>query len=164
MSRFYKVEIGAETAVQPGGQPASNNAGATWTNQINGKFDRGALKVEFDIPVAPLATPAGGASVTIWGIPLSQIIPGSPGALQQAAQFNGAPISVYGGMQAGLPLATAVAQKSGLLVKGKVLQAFGNWMGVNQTLKLIITTDGGATQSNPANISFIWKKDTPLSD
>lgn len=163
MSRWYKIVVGAETATQPGGQPASNSPGATWTSQrADGQADHGALKVELDIPVAPLAQPAGQAKVRIWGIPLSLILPGNPGALSAAQQFNGAPISVYGGMQAGLPLATAIAPKAGLLVQGMVLQAFGNWMGVNQTLDLVISTDGGATQSNPANIAFLWKQGSSL--
>lgn len=161
--RYYKIVVGAETGVQPGGQPASGNPGMTWSNQVNGQYDPGALEVEFDIPVAPLAQPAGQASVKLWGVPLSSILPGAgPGSLSAAAQFNGAPISVYGGMQKGLPLVDPT--QAGLLVKGMVLQAYGNWQGINQSLDFVISTDGGLTQSAPGNISFTWPKGSELSD
>lgn len=158
MSRLYRIEIGAETAA-PVGNPnsaPSGNAGAVFTNQINGKPDPGALQVELDIPVTAFATPFGAGYVKVWGVSIAQV--------EQAADFNGAPITVTGGMQKGLPLATAAAGQSGVLVKGVILQAYGNWMGVNQTLDLVISTDGGATQNDPASLSFLWKKGSELKD
>lgn len=146
MSRFYDIQIGGDTA-------------ARFTNQVNGVYDPGALMVEFDIPAVPFAAPMGLASVVIWGVSLAQV--------EQASDFNGAPISVYGGMQKGLPLATADVQQQGLLVQGSIFQAFGNWMGVNQTLNLVIQggpTTGTGTQDQPANLAFKWKKGTELSD
>lgn len=147
MSRLYTIAIGAGP---------SGNAGATFTNQLpGGGVDLGAPKVELDIPAFGFAAPAGQAYIKIWGVSIAQV--------EEAADFNGAPVSVFGGMQAGLPLATAAAGQSGLLLSGTVFQSFGNWMGVNQTLDLVVTTDGGATQSKPAALSFSWKAGTPMS-
>lgn len=155
MSRYYKIVIGAET--QPGltGTPASNNAGATFTNLINGKADLGAQTIELDIPAYAFDAPVGQAFVRIWGPSKAQI--------SQAADFSGAHIDVYAGMQKGLPLATAEQPQSGLLISGQIFQAFGNWQGINQSLDFVITVDGGATQSEPANLSFLWKKGEQLA-
>lgn len=151
MSRYYRIEVGPEVAVPVGGTQASNNAGGVWTNQVNGKCDTGAQTVEIDVHVTQFATPAGQAFVRIWGPSLQQI--------SQASDFNGAPIRVYAGMQAGLPLATDEANgQAGLIVSGQIFQAFGNWQGVNQTLDFVITVDAGASQSSPASLSFLWKK------
>jgi len=146
LSRFYDITIGATDA----------NAGATFTNRVNGKFDPGAPQVEMDIQVVQLHTPVGNSFVRIWGVSLQQI--------SQASDFNGASITVQGGMQKGLPLATAQAAQAGVLCTGKILMAYGNWQGVNQSLDLIIITDGGATQNAPANIVLNWKKGQTLSD
>ncbi len=154
MSRYYKIVVGSSTQPALTGEAASNNAGALWTNQVDGKADLGAQTVEFDIPVVAFDTPAGQAYVKIWGPSKQQI--------SQASDFNGAPISIYAGMQKGLPLATAEQPQAGLLLSGQIFQAFGNWQGINQSLDFVITVDGGATQSNPANLSFLWKKGKAL--
>ena len=157
MSRYYNIVVGAETATPVGASAASNNAGATWTNLVNGQVDLGAQTVEFDIHLYEFDAPVSQAYIKIWGPSKQQI--------SQASDFNGAPIKVYGGMQNGLPLATAAASngQAGLLLSGQIFQAFGNWQGINQTLDFVVTTDGGATQSQPANLSFLWLKGQQLS-
>lgn len=156
MSRYYRIVVGAETAAPVGGT-ASQNAGAVWTNQVNGKCDLGAQTVEWDINVTQFATPASQAFVRIWGPSKEQI--------SQASDFNGASIQVYAGMQSGLPLASDEANgQSGLILSGQIFQAFGNWQGINQTLDFVVTVDGGATQSQPAPLSFLWKKGQKMGD
>lgn len=137
------------------GPSPTGTAGAVWTNQVNGKVDPNAQTVEIDILAAPYAAPAGQASVSIWGVPLQQ--------MWQSSDFNNASIKVFGGMQAGLPLATAAAKQSGLLLTGTILASFGNWIGANQTLNFVVTADGGATQSNPGNITICWTKGQQMS-
>lgn len=158
MSRYYKIVVGEETTAPVGQSAASGNAGATWTNMVNGQADLGAQTVEFDINVYAFDAPISQAYVKIWGPSKQQI--------SQAMDFNGAPIKVYAGMQKGLPLATAGVNdgQAGLLLSGQIFQAFGNWQGINQTLDFVITTDGGATQSNPAALSFKWSKGQKLAD
>ncbi len=102
----------------------------------------------------------GAGAVTIWGVPLSDI--------NQASDFNGMDISIYGGMQKGLPLANP--NQAGLLVSGNILQCFGNWIGTNMTLDFVIrggpamaANPGGlGTLSEPRNIVLNWAGGAPL--
>ena len=157
MSRYYRIVVGPETANPTGAAAPSNNAGAIWTNLVNSKADLGAQRVEFDIHAYTFDAPVSQAFVKIWGPSKQQI--------SQAMDFNGAPIKVYAGMQPGLPLASAAVNggQAGLLLSGQIFQAFGNWQGINQSLDFVVTTDGGATQSNPANLAFLWLKGQRLS-
>jgi hypothetical protein len=157
VSRYYSIVIGPETAAPLGNPSAapSGNTGATFTNQVNGMVDLGAHDVELDIPVVGFAQSMGMATVTVWGVSKAQV--------SQAADFQGAPISVYGGMQNGLPLATAAASQAGLLVAGTVFQSFGNWQGVVQNLVLVIANDGGLRQDSGCTLAFTWKKGTTLA-
>lgn len=162
MSRYYQILVGPETTVQTGLSSASSNVGATWTNQIpakNGtrvKADLGAQQIEFLLPVSSFDEPAGQGWLRIWGPTKDQI--------SQASDFNNAPIQIFGGMQPGLPLASSAVLdgQAGLLCAGQIYQSFGNWQGLTQTLEFMITADLGATQSEPANIQFLWKKGQPL--
>lgn len=156
MSRFYRIVVGAETVTPVGASAPSNNAGATWTNLVNGRTDLGAQTVELDVYSVAFDAPVSQASVRIWGPSKAQI--------SQASDFNGAPIQVFAGMQPGLPLASAAynAGQSGLILSGQIFQAFGNYQGIIQTLDFVVTSDGGATQSQPASLSFLWRKGQPL--
>jgi hypothetical protein len=186
MGRFFRIEIGTspENAPNPAGgasnistssAPAptigfttttavdtTNNNSALFTNQINGKNDPRALRIEWNIPVAPGASPYGQGTFKIWGVSLQQVF--------QAQNFNGQPVRIFGGMQPGLPLATSCYNdgQQGLLVEGYILQCFGNWMGINQTLDFVISTDGSSIdtgqQASPGNFTFSWKKGTKLAD
>lgn len=139
--RYYRIVLG------------KGSGGREFTSFVNGKSIPGALNVELDIPVIPFATPMGAGAITIWGVPLSDI--------SQASDFNGMDISVYGGMQKGLPLANPA--QSGLLAQGKVFQAFGNWIDTEQTLNFNIQASIG-TIDEPKNIILNWKKKAKLSE
>lgn len=153
MSRYYAVDLTNVKTKKPINSKALTGLAttSTYTSFVGGKTLVGALNVELDIPVAPFATPFGSASVTIWGVPLIEV--------SQANDLNGAAISVYGGMQAGLPLANP--KQNGLLVSGYVFQAYGNWIGTEQTLNLVISPV--ATTAVPPNLVLNWKKGTVLS-
>ena len=148
--RYYKVTVTPQSA---DGTPSAKVL--TFTNQVNGKADLGAPQVEFDIPLATFDQPAGAGRVTLWGPSLAQIA--------EASDYNGANIKVEGGMQTGLPLATAQAKFAGTLVQGRVNAAYGNWLGINQTLDFVVTANGGATQSDPVNLVVDWKKGDNLA-
>lgn len=124
------------TSLGPGGQTLTN-----------------ALNVELDLSVVPYATPLSAGLVRVWGISLPEIA--------QASNLNGFEIKVYGGMAKGLPLANPA--QAGLLVQGQVFQAFGNWIGTDQTLDLIIRPSTGEID-NPKNIILNWKAGTKLSE
>jgi hypothetical protein len=134
------------------------DGGPTFTSFPNGMNDPGALQVELDIPIAALASPAfAGAAVKIYGIPLSMI--------SQANNLRFKNIKVYGGFKAGLPLANPA--QSGLLVQGYIFQSFGNWIGTEQSLVLVILA--GAAPANtsapatPPNLVFNMPKGTSMA-
>ena len=125
----------------------------------NGQFNIAALNIELDLPVAPLHTPAGNALLRIWGLGLQD--------LQNAFNLNAVAnsgnyysIEIYAGMSAGLPLANPAQAR--LLVKASILQAFGNWVGTEQTVDIILAPYTG-TPSVPANHTLNWLNNTPLS-
>lgn len=142
--RYYKIVIT---------DPTTGAVRRTWTSlQDNGNFNPGALNVELDIPVTAYAVPMGAAYVRIWGISLQDI--------GRAANFNGANIAVYGGMSKGLPLANP--NQAGLLVKGSIQQAFGNWVNTDMTLDLILQPSMGDPVA-PKNIVLNWTAGQPLA-
>ncbi|NEU95662.1 hypothetical protein [Bradyrhizobium uaiense] len=141
--RYYRIEIDGGSTV--------------FTSFDRGQNLPGALQVELDIPVAPMHSPANaGAFVKVWGIPLSMI--------SQAKNLTGKKIKVYGGFQKGLPLANP--KQAGLLVQGYIFQAFGNWLGTDMSLDLVITVGAPPAQdappNPPKNLSLDWKKGQTL--
>lgn len=135
--RYYKIVVGDRT----------------WTSFDNGKNIPGALDIELDIPVTAYAQPMGAGGVMIKGVSLKDI--------GQASNFNDKDITIYAGMQKGLPLANP--EQSGIIVQGSVFQATGNWNGTNQNVFFIIQPAAG-TNENPMNITLNWKKGTKMSD
>lgn len=124
-----------------------------WTSFVNNQTLPGAQLIEIDIPVAPSHTPYGGSYVRIWGISLADI--------SQASNLNFLNIQVYGGMKRGLPLANP--NQSGLLVQGKIFQAYGNWIGLDQTLDLILVPGNTGSITAPANLVLDWKANQQLA-
>ncbi|WP_070105613.1 hypothetical protein [Burkholderia plantarii] len=124
-----------------------------WTSHPNGKFDPGALNVEFDIPVATYGNPIGMPSILIEGVPLQDLL--------QAQQFTGMKFKMLGGMKAGLPLANP--NQSGTIVQGQIFQSFGNWEGTEMTLDFVLNP-GQYTSDNPGNIVLNWTAGQKLSD
>jgi len=122
-----------------------------WTSHPNGTFDPGALDIELDMPLTAYATPVGGQVVTIHGVPLED--------LTQAQQFTGMTLTLYGGMKAGLPLANP--SQSGLLIKGFILQSYGNWEGTEMTLDLVVYPSK-YTINDAGNFILNWKAHQPL--
>lgn len=159
--RYYKIVLGGTGGSPPSGFPSSSD-GSTWCSQVGGQNDPGALNVELDIITSSVGTPVGQSYLRIWGIPLQQIA--------QAAQLNKVLIDVYGGMAAGLPLSNPAQQ--GLLAHGTIWPGFGNWIGTEQTLDLVLqapfngsgTTAQPDSPHNPAPIVHFWQQGTPLGN
>lgn len=151
--RYYKLVITNPATGKPVLPSSLGNLGIT-SLATNGLSNPGALNVEFDIPVALYSLPGeGGALVRVWGLSLLD--------LSHAFDLNGMSIAVYGGMQRGLPLANP--RQSGLLVKGQIFQAFGNWIGIDQTLDMILAPATGSL-AEPKNLILNWRAGTKLSD
>lgn len=138
----------------------NNGPQTTYTSLAGGKFNPGALDIELDLWAFNYATAAGGGMdvksyVRIFGIPLQTVA--------QATDLNQGTIEIYGGMSPGLPLATAAANQQGLLVRGTIFPAFGNWIGTDMTLDLVLAPPTGSNNT-PVNITHNWSKGTKFSD
>lgn len=138
------------------------SGGREFSSLVGGQPDPGALLVEFDVIVQSYAEPYSASVITIWGVSLQDIA--------QAENFVNQTIQVYGGMSAGLPLATSAAKYAGLLFEGYVYNAFANWIGTEQTLNFIVVAGSppaGANSANakpapPPNLVLNWKQGTTL--
>ena len=127
--------------------PATNQLVRRYRSQdAFGNALMGALNVECDIPEASYDTPAGMAYVKVWGVPLADIA-------QQTA-LHGKFCQFYGGMQKGLPLANP--KQAGLITQGIIQQPYGNWIGTEMSLDLILAPSTGSP-SGPLNIVVNWK-------
>jgi hypothetical protein len=153
VSRYYDISIFPQIGPTQGVSSVPNY---TWTSYPKGKNDPGALQVELDLPSAVFGQPAGGdvgnATVTIHGVPLSD--------LQQPQNFYLSRILVKGGMKAGLPLAQP--WQSGLLLQGTIFQSFANWQGSEQNLSFVVSASG-YTPARPGNFVFNWKPEQSLA-
>lgn len=156
--RYYDIAI---TNAQSGqiirpASLASLNLPTSYTSFVNGQSIPGSLDIELDIAVSPAHQPIGESYVRIWGVSLQEIA--------QASDLNGALIVVKGGFQKGLPLANP--QQAGPLVSGYILQAFGNWVGTEMTLDLVIAAGKGpkglGSPTQPVNLVLNWRKGTAL--
>ncbi|VWB07037.1 hypothetical protein [Burkholderia lata] len=150
--RFYELNLFA-----PGGTTPVR----TWTSFPNGKFDPGALNIEFDLNILPYATPVGGQSITLEGISIADLLQPQQFAprIVNGVQQPGMSIELKGGMGKGLPLANLAQQNT--LLKGQIWQAFGNWEGTEMTLDFVINP-GGFDSSTPGNFVLNWVANQPL--
>lgn len=151
--RFYEITL------YP---PGSTTAVRTWSSFPGGQFDPGALNVEFDLTVAPYATPVGGQSITIEGISIADLMQPQQFAprIVNGVQQPGMTFVLKGGMGKGLPFANPAQQ--GTLLKGQIWQAFGNWEGTEMSLDFVINP-GGFDSDNPGNFVLHWQAGQPLS-
>jgi hypothetical protein len=150
LSRYYKIDI----TTQAGGPivPSSLKGGALSSILPNGAFNPGALNIQLDIPVGPFHSPNGDAFLKIEGVGLRDI--------GNAFDLNGLNIAIYGGMSKGLPLANPAQQ--GLLLKGAIFNAWGNWIGTEQSVDMTFRTSTG-TLANPFNCVLNWPMGTTLT-
>lgn len=159
--RYYKIIItdpDGNLVTKPSSVPGS---GATYTSYANNQSIPGALQVELDVPLKAYATPMKGAMIRIWGISLEEISSASQwNPTVEGGDLRAFGIEIHGGMQRGLPLANPM--QAGVIVRGSIFQAFGNWVGTDMTLDIILSPDLG-TNALPKNISFDWRANTLLS-
>ncbi len=128
---------------------------STFTSYINGQTLPGALNIEVNIPQYTAALPAN-ASITIHGISKEEI--------SAAWDLANCQITMYAGMKKGLPLAQP-GQSVLPLIKGIILQAFGNWQGAQQSLTLMIQPGNGIGRAGDnKNFSFILKANASIKD
>ena len=162
--RYYRLVVQdpkTGNVIAPPGFSADLLGGATYTSFVNGKTLAAAWNVELDIPVIDAATSQGFSLARVWGISNQEIA--------QANDLSNKNIAIYGGMQAGLPLANPA--QAGLLVSGNVFQCFGNNIGKDRTLDFVISPGpamgsnpgGTGTVKAPRNFTLNWPAGTPLA-
>ena len=158
--RFYNLVVtdpaGLVWKPTADGLGFTNSAGgSTFTSQDpQGNNLPGSLNIEFDFAQYTFDQYQGTALIHVWGVGL--------GMISQAANLNGSDFKLYAGMMQGLPLATAAYQngQQGLILQGRIFQAFGNWQGVNQTLDLLCYPGASNTGQD---IGFNWPQGVTLT-
>lgn len=155
--RYYRIEI-----TDSNGKYIKDATGkdiGPWDsekNPLNPATRPGApLQITIDAPTFGSDMLAGGAMLTVFGLPVS--------VLRQAVNLHLANITVYGGFVAGLPLANP-AQKN-VILKGQIYSPYGNWQGVYQTLNLPVWPSNIVDDlGQPFTITMDGKKGDKLSD
>ena len=149
--RFYQIDF---TNPKTGDKVLPSSLGGMGITSLlsDGTPNPAALNIEFDIPFLNFANPNKNAWLRIWGLSLKDI-----GA---ALDLNDINVLITAGMSKGLPLANPTQQ--GVLLKGSVFQAYGNWIGTDQTLDMNFQA-ANTTDLAVLNYPFLWKKGTTLA-
>lgn len=154
--RYYKIVLTSQTTTT--GSTTTSGRSLTFNthpNGVNAAPDMGALHVIMDVPVTTFDQANGAAYVEIRGIDIHTI--------SQASNLQGYTIKIYGGMGKGYPLAQP--SQSGLLLVGSVYQAFGNWVGTEMSLNLLVQPfSEPLTQANSPKFVWHWAKGQDIKD
>lgn len=127
----------------------------------SGNTNLAALDIELDINALSSQVADTASYIRIYGLGLQDL--GTSFSLGMGAgnDFPSYTLTFRGGMATGLPLANPLQQ--GVLATGKIWQAFGNWLGTDQTVDIYFMPAYG-TSTLPLNFSFNWIKGTKLSN
>lgn len=151
MSRYYNIVItnpATGKVVQPYSNGSTGSSGAaaySYSSYVNGQTLPSAMDVEFDVPVTAFHVPDGAAYIRIWGVSKQEI--------WQASDLSNFSITVSAGFQSGLPLNNP--RQAGVILQGTILQPFGNWVGTDMSLDLVIAPPFGSP-STPVNLVTNW--------
>ena len=116
-----------------------------------GSFNPGSQNIEIDVTAFNYATPLGSSSVRVWGVGLNDI--------GQAANYNGQLFLLSAGMSAG-GYQLANPNQAGVILKGQVFQAIGNYQAAVLTLDFFVIF---GQLVSPLNLVLNWTKGTELS-
>lgn len=158
--RYYKIVLTSPTSNTDSGSSTTTtaNKSLTFTTHPNGVTsapDMGALHVIMDLPITTFDQPNGAAYVEIRGVDIQTV--------SQASNLQGYNVKIYSGMGTGYPLAKS--SQSGLTLIGTVYQAFGNWVGTDMSLNLLIQPFNEAiTQETHPNFVWHWQKGQTIQD
>lgn len=146
--RYYEIKI------SPSELSPTSFTPIVYSSLTRDRKDNGAaLSVDIDIFQTWYSQPAQNGFVTIKGVNFAQI--------NQSANFNFARIQIYVGMSKGLPYANQ--KQAGLIIDGTILQSFGNWLGNDVSLNLVIVP-ATYNANQKINLTFDWKKGVSLTD
>lgn len=158
--RYYKIVLTSPSGGSSSGSSTTVTASKTLTftthpNGVTSAPDLGALHVLMDMPITTFDQPNGSAYIEIRGIDIHTI--------SQASNLQGYNIKIYGGMGSGYQLSKP--SQSGLLLVGSVYQAFGNWVGTNMSLNLLVQPfNETVTETDPPKFVWHWEKGQAIQD
>ena len=140
--RYYEVVIGGA----PANFPARYQNGGQWgTIAPSGEHDPNAQQVEFQIQAWNPTLLSENSILTVYGVTWDQV--------KTCNQLVGKPISVYGGMSPGLPLATLQSGRPKLLLQGSILKVWGNWIGNETSIGFTFLSSGASAASQSQQIT-----------
>lgn len=150
MRRYRIVITPSDTTSTNNVNGTSVSAGRSliYDSQINGQDNPSALDIAFDVVVAGMDLALPGSYIQVFGVPITEV--------SKVRRWQGAKISLWGGFSSGFPLADA--SQYGLLAKGTILQAYGNWSGLDQSVVFVLTAAG-----TDREVNFYWEKGKTLS-
>lgn len=134
--RYYSIVIDNPPAAFP---PRYDN-GAQWGTVKNGIHDPNAQQIEFQIVLLDATTPTENSTLTIYGVSWDQIVASN--------QLVGHSLTFNGGMSPGLPLATFQNRNLGLIIQAKILKCWGNWIGNETSIGMMLAPTGLFQSSN----------------
>lgn len=148
--RYYRIVITDKDGNTPL-DSAGNPIGPFDTSDSLGR----GLQVEFDALITGYDVVNSGTLIVIYGLPITM--------LSQSVQLSGCQVDVYAGFSDGLPLANP--EQQGMVISGQIYNPYANWLGVHQTMNLIVNpspllNDAGQARS----ITLDGKKGEKLSD
>lgn len=155
--RFYKITI------SPPIEAPNRFEEFSFSSQTNGKDNYSALQLDLDIYQESYSQYSANGFIKINGIDLKGLgeIGNYNPKLVRGKPIEMCKIKIEVGMSKGLPYANPSQQ--GIILIGGIMQAFANWQGVNVSLDMIVAPAfAGSNDLN--NITFVWKKNTELSD
>lgn len=158
--RYYKIVLTPNTTSSITGASTTTkaNKSLTFTSHPNGVSsapDMGALHVIMDMPITTFDQPNGAAYIEIRGVDIHTV--------SQASNLQGYNVKVYCGMGSGYPLAKP--GQSGLALIGTVYQAFGNWVGTDMSLNLLVQPfSEPITQESHPKFVWHWQKGQTIQD
>ncbi|ELU6036682.1 hypothetical protein SCG61_001007 [Salmonella enterica] len=148
--RYYRIVITDKDGNTPL-DSAGNPIGPFDTSDSPGR----GLQVEFDALITGYDVVNSGTLIVIYGLPITM--------LSQSVQLSGCQVDVFAGFSDGLPLANS--EQQGMVISGQIYNPYANWLGVHQTMNLIVNpspllNDAGQARS----ITLDGKKGEKLSD
>jgi hypothetical protein len=150
MMKYYRLEITDKNGA-PAVDSEGNAIGPFDTSETPGR----GLHIEFDALITGYDVISSGTMIAIYGLPISM--------LRQSVQLAGYQVNLFAGFSAGLPLANA--EQAGLIISGQIYNPYANWLGVHQSMNLIVNPSPLLNDKGQAlSITLNGKKGEKLGD
>lgn len=148
--KYYRLEITDKNGA-PAVDSEGNAIGPFDTSETPGR----GLHIEFDALITGYDVISSGTMIAIYGLPISM--------LRQSVQLAGYQVNLFAGFSAGLPLANA--EQAGLIISGQIYNPYANWLGVHQSMNLIVNPSPLLNDKGQAlSITLNGKKGEKLGD